>query len=86
MMFVLKKAEMIEKRHYVVDNWLCDSTQLIHVVANVISNITITKKIAGYNIHGTPKQSKNKLWFFFKRSEQLSSNPFYTDIAFYRIQ
>jgi hypothetical protein len=58
--FVFEKAKMIEKRNIVVDYCLCDSTQLVYDVTNIITVITITNSIAVLNIHGNSKQSKNK--------------------------
>jgi hypothetical protein len=58
--FVFEKAKMIEKRNTIVDYCLCDSSQLIYVVTNIITVITITNSIAVFNFHGNSKQSKNK--------------------------
>ncbi len=50
--FAFEKAKTIKKHNIVVDYGLCDSTQLVCVVTNIITVITITKSIAVFNIHG----------------------------------
>ncbi len=49
---------MIEKRNIVL---ITDCvTSLVDVLNNIITVITITNKIAVFNVHGNSKQSKNK--------------------------
>jgi hypothetical protein len=49
---------MIEKRNIVVDYCLCDSTQLVYVVTNIITVITITNSIAVSISMATPSRAR----------------------------
>jgi hypothetical protein len=63
---VFEKAKMIETNsNIVVDHWLCDSTQLICVVTNVITVLTFANKIAVSLSMASPgkvRTSKKEIW------------------------